>query len=236
MRKFLQKYKYTSLITGALTIAVLSGLGGAFIHDKYTYPTTLYESLQESTESFNRVFDMWDQCHHKTGFYAVEKPNHPDKPHPSHQKQSFTKQHYNHVIELLHKAIDAPTEDNIRHYAIANLSLQTKANEFARQYQEIGERQDNLFKDEHHDHKDGSCCEACSKGLPCTGELEEKEKNAKSKATNASSQESLQVQPPKALNSLGASYSTSLSFGGVSYLSLEEVQAFIESIKSVHIK
>ena len=30
MRKFLQKYKHTSLITGALTIAVLSGLGGAF--------------------------------------------------------------------------------------------------------------------------------------------------------------------------------------------------------------
>ena len=141
MRKFLQKYKYTSLITGALTITVLSGIGGAFIHNKYTNPKLWQEAWDITDRHATRVFDLWDQCHHKKGRYALEKPQNADKLHPSHYKAL--------------KEIDVVSTTH-------------------------------LISNDDHDHEDESCCEACSKGLPCTGEIEKKKKKVKSKVSNAS--------------------------------------------------
>lgn len=71
MIKFLKKYKNTSLAIGALAVAVVSGMGGAFIHKKYTY------DWQDSAKFFaglwKQCHHQWGQCHHQIGNYANRK-------------------------------------------------------------------------------------------------------------------------------------------------------------------
>ena len=134
MRKLLNKYKYMSLVVGALAVA-MSGAGGVFAYKEAVAKKQIQKVQRVAAilHSSDMVRFLWDQVYNKMG-YSTKQISHAS---------------YNEIEDLYNKTIASPTEENIRNYLKASESFHVH-------------EKDN-------DHKDGSCCEACTQGLPCTG-------------------------------------------------------------------